>query len=127
MKERKKRPDIGSSMWDVHENRYYVDGRAGPLLEYVVTEGTVEGFFEGNYVEVKLSGPVPHGDRSFPTPRFHKLADIGKRVFYTAHEAALRAKEMTEKYERTWSWTSDPPMRRTWKKYLDGGSDKKDG
>ena len=122
MGRKQQRPEIGSKMWDVHENLYYVSGRIAPVMEYVVTEGEVTGYLEGNYVEVKLLGPVPRGDRSYPVPRFHKLSDVGKQVFYTAREAALRAKEMTEKHERTWAWTGDPPMRRTWEKYLDGSA-----
>lgn len=116
---KEKRPAIGTTMWDVHENRYYIPGRAAPVLEYVVTPGEVTDYFEGSYVEIKLSGPIPNGDRSFPTPRYHKLADIGKQhVFFTAREAAMHAKELTEKHERTWAWTGDPPMRRTWENYL---------
>ena len=113
------RPAIGTILWDVHENLYY--GTAGEpyvCTEYVVTSAPVEDYFEGGYVELKMCGPVPHGDRSFPTPRFHKLSDIGKRVFYTAREAALRARELTEEHERTWGWTGDPPLRRSWEKYL---------
>ena len=69
---------------------------------------------------MKMCGPVPHGDRSFPTPRFHKLSDIGKQiVFYTAREAAMYAKDLTEKYERTWGWCLKRPLRRTWEKYLE--------
>lgn len=115
---KQKRPEVGSTMWDVHENLYYIPGRAAPVKEYVVTEGTVTGFFEGNYVDMRLVGPIPRGDKSFPTPRYHKLSDIGKRVFCTAKEAALLAKKMTEDHERTWAWTNDPPMRRTWEHYL---------
>lgn len=120
------RPPVGSKLWDVHENLYYIQDRACPVKEYVVTEGTVTGFFEGGYVEICLTGHVPHGDHSYPFPRQHKLSDLGKRVFYTAREAAMLAKELTEYHERTWSWTKDPPMRRTWEKYLQetlGGSE----
>lgn len=114
------RPPIGSKMWDVHENLYYDKSvKVAPLVEYVVTEGKVTGYFEGGYVEICMTGPVPRGDLSFPVPRRHKISDIGKRVFYTAREAALLAKELTEKYERTWAWTNAPPMRRTWARFLE--------
>ena len=117
---KQKRPEIGTIMWDVHENLY--DDRAvsaAPLKEYVVTPGEVKGFFEGGYVDMRLVGPIPKGDRSFPTPRYHKVSNIGKTVFYTAHEAAELAKKMTEDYDKAWRWTDDPPMRRTWEKYLE--------
>lgn len=118
---KQKRPPVGTVMWDVHENLYYDKAvSVAPLTEYVVTSAPVTDYFEGGYVELKMCGPVPHGDRSFPMPRFHKLSDIGSKVFYTARETALRARELTEKHERTWAWASDPPMRRTWEKYLEG-------
>lgn len=114
------RPKIGTKMWDVHENLYYDKSiKPAPLVEYVVTEGEVTGYFEGGYVEICMTGPVPRGDLSFPVPRRHKLSYIGKRVFYTAREAALLAQELTEKYERTWDWTKNPPLRRTWEQYLE--------
>lgn len=112
---KQQRPEIGSVLWDVHENLYYIPDHAGPVKEYVVAAGEVTGFFEGGFVEVCLCGKVA----GRMIPRRCKLSNIGKTAFYTAHEAALYAKELTDKYERTWSWTKDPPMRRTWEKYLE--------
>lgn len=117
---KQKRPEIGTILWDVHENLYY--GKADEdfiCTEYVVTSAPITDYFEGGYVELKMVGPVPHGDRSFPTPRFHKLSDIGKRVFFTARESALYAKEWTEEYERIWGRFMKQPLRRTWEKYLE--------
>ena len=119
MKKKEKRPAIGTILWDVHENLYYDKSlRTAPLAEYVVTPGEVTGFFEGRDVSVRLSGPIPKGNHSFPTPRHHKLSEIGKTVFYTAREAAELAKKRTEEKEKTITWAGEPPMRRTWEKYL---------
>ena len=117
---RQMRPEIGTILWDVHENLYY--DRTGACFiqkEYVVTPAPVVDYFDGGFVEICMTGPVPKGDHIFPLPRRHKLSDIGKKVFYTAREAALYAKELTEKYERTWGWTGETPLRRTWEKYLE--------
>lgn len=109
------RPPVGSVLYDVHEHLYYIPDHAGPVKEYVVAAGEVTGFFEGGYVEVCLCGRV--ADRIIPRRR--KLSEIGKTVFYTAREAANYAKDLTDKYERTWSGISnDPPMRRTWEHFL---------
>lgn len=117
---KQKRPEIGTVMWDVHENLYYDKAvKTGPLKEYVIASAPVTGFFEGGFVEICMAGPVQRGDLFPSVPRRHKLSDIGTKVFYTAREAALYAKELTEKYERTWNWTKDPPLRRTWEKYLE--------
>lgn len=116
---KQKRPEIGTVMWDVHESMYYVKGYAGPFKEYVVASAPISGFLEGGFVELCMTGPVLSGDMIYNIPRRHKLADIGKKVFYTAREAALYAKELTEKYERTWGWCLKRPLRRTWEKYLE--------
>lgn len=117
---KQKRPEIGTVMWDVHENLYYDYSLSpAPLTEYVVTSAPITGFYEGGFVEICMVGPVPNGDRSFPYPRRHKLSDIGKTVFGTAVEAAIYAKQLTEKYERTWGWCLKRPLRRTWEKNLE--------
>ena len=113
----KNKPEIGSTMWDVCENLYYDYAKsAAPLKEFVVSKGKVRGFLQINYTSMFLVGPV--GERA-SIMREYRLADIGKRVFYTAREAALYAKELSDKYDRTWERISkDGPIRRTWEKYL---------
>lgn len=105
------RPKIGTMMYSVHEHLYYIPDRAAPVMEYCVCEAEVRGYFIGGYTEIRLLGPSPEG---FMTPYFYKLNEIGHTVFYTAREAALLARQMTERYEQTWSWMKDPPMRRSW-------------
>ena len=114
-----KRPEIGAEMYAVFEHLYYIPNHAGPIMEYCVCKGTVRGFFTGGYTEVCLLFTGPDG---FPKPGHFRLDDIGKKLFYTAAEAAALAKSMTEKYERTWSWVGPPdiPMARPWEKILDG-------
>lgn len=121
VRKKEPRPEIGSILWDVHEHLYYDKSvTVSPLKEYVVTLGEVVGFFEGGFVEVKMVGEVPGHGRM---PRHHKLSDIDKSmVFRTPRGAALYAKALTEEYEKTWGWTKDPPMRRTWEKYLEEGT-----
>lgn len=115
---RVERPETGTEMYAVFEHLYSVQNRAGPLLEYCVCKGTVRGFFTGGYTEVRLLFTGPDG---FPQPGYYKLDDIGKKLFYTAAEAAALAKSMTEKYERTWGWIGAPeiPMARPWEKLLE--------
>lgn len=107
------KPDVGTKMYSVHEHLYYIDGRAAPLLEYCVCEAEVTGFFKGGFTEICLRGYSPKG---FMTPYRYKLSDVGKKIFYTAKEAAELAREMTDIYERTWGWLGKPdiPMRRSW-------------
>lgn len=112
------RPAIGAKMYAVHEHLYYIPTRTGPILEYSVCMAEVRGFFTGRFTEVKLVGKNPNG---FMTPYYYRLSEIGKKVFYTPREAALRAKEMTDQYERIWGWLGSPdiPMRRSWKHLLE--------
>ncbi len=109
-----KRPDIGTTMYTVWEHLYYDHSvRTSPLMEYVVCEGKVTGFFEGSWVDIKLTGPNPEGHM---TPYTRRLKDIGTDVFYTAREAAELARKMTDDYERRWAWLGPPdiPLRRPW-------------
>lgn len=102
-------------MYSVHEHLYYIKDRTAPVLEYCVCEAKVTGFYKGGYTEICLVGPNPGG---FQTPYRYKLSEIGRKLFFTARDAAALAKQMTETYEHTWGWMNDPPMRRTWEKYL---------
>ena len=113
---REKRPEIGTTMYSVHEHLYYIPGHAAPVMEYCICEAKVQGYFQGGYVEICLLGKLP--DRGM-TPYRYPLKDVGTRVFYTPREAAELAKQLTEKHEKTWGWTGDPPMRRNWEYLLD--------
>lgn len=91
------KPEIGAEMYAVFEHLY--SNKSACLL------------FTG-----------PHG---FPQPGYYKLDDIGKKLFYTAAEAATLAKSMTEKYERIWGWIGAPefPMARPWEDLLERKDD----
>lgn len=108
-----KKPEIGDTMYSVHEHQYYIPNHAGPVLEYCVCEATVRGFFTGSFTEVCLVGEMP--DRGM-TPYKYPLKEVGKKVFYTPREAALLAQAMTEDYEKRWNWLGPPeiPLRRPW-------------
>ncbi len=113
-----KRPDIGTTMYTVWEHLYYDRSvRTGPLMEYVVCEGKVTGFFEGSWLDIKLRGPNADGHL---TPYTRRLQDIGRTVFYTEREAAELARRKTEDYERRWGWVGSPdiPLRRPWEVLL---------
>ena len=113
----RKLPEVGTKMFFVQEHLYYIKEKAGPILEYCVCEGEVTGFFQLGFTEIRLRARSPKG---FWTPYRYKQSDIGKKVFYTPKEAAKFAKELTDKYERTWGWLGAPdiPMRRPWECYL---------
>ena len=110
------RPEIGTAMYSVHEHLYYIPGRAAPVMEYCVCKATVKGFFPGGYTEVRLVGPNPEG---YQTPYSYKLSEIGKKLFYSPHEAAILARQMTETYDRIWGWTDETPLRRPWAHLLE--------
>lgn len=118
---REGRPAVGTKMYSVSEHLYYISGKTVPVMEYCVCEAEVQGFYQGGYVEICLVGKLPGRGM---TPYRYPLKDVGARVFYAPREAAMLAKQMTEKYEQTWGWTGDPPMRRTWEKYLTGAHEK---
>lgn len=107
------KPPIGTPMWHVLEHLYYEKTRAGPLMEYMVREARVTGYFQGGYTEIRLTGKNAGG---YLTPFSYPLSDIGRRLFYTPEEAAQLAKRMTENEEKM-LWCSDP-LRRPWAEYI---------
>lgn len=114
---KKHKPDVGTKMYFVQENLYYIKEKAAPILEYCVCEAEATGFFRGGYAEICLKGYSPKG---FLTPYRYKLSDVGTKIFYTAKEAAELAKKITDEYEHTWGWLGEPyiPLRRTWEQYF---------
>ena len=111
----KKRPEIGTVLWSVHEHLYYIPEKAAPVTEYCVCESKVRNYIEGNFTQICSVGKDPDGHGAL---HYFKLSDLGKNVFFNPKEAAELAKQVTEKYEQTWGWMGDPPLRRTWEKYL---------
>ena len=112
------RPPLGTTMFCVQEHLYYIPGRAGPALEYVIFEGEVVGYYDGpGWVDIRLRG---RSDKGVEIVR-RRLKDIGAKIFTTAQEAAMLARDMTEDYERRWAWTErwgDVPLRRPWEQLL---------
>lgn len=105
---RVERPEIGTEMYAVLNTSIPRKTALGLSWNTACVRGTVCGFSTGGYTEVCLAFTGPDG---FPQPGYYRLDDIGKKLFYTAAEAATLAKSMTEKYERTWGWigsTGDP-------------------
>lgn len=116
------KPEIGAELYAVFEHLY--SSKSAPhrvMKEYCVRKGTVRGFYTGSYTDVCLLFQGPGGA---PKLSYYKMEDIGKKLFYTAAEAAELAKRMTEKYEQTWGWIGAPefPMARPWADLLEGNN-----
>jgi len=114
-KNEQKIPKIGDTLYLVAEHLYYVDGKAGPLKEYCVYSGTVKDIITLSYKDIRIKGLDADGKVHL---WYRKVSDIGTQVFLTAQEAALLAKEMSDDYDRRFSWISDTPVRRTWEHLL---------
>ena len=116
------RPPIGTTLYTVEEHLYYAAERHGPFLEYIVFAGEVKEHLDGPKKLMCLRGRSPDG---YINLTYRSLRDIGEKVFFTAREAALLAKAMTEDYERRWAWTErwgDVPLRRPWENLLKEGA-----
>lgn len=107
------RPDVGTEMWDVVEHLYYIPGRAYPLKEFCVCKVFVRGYFKGRYISIDVSDGK--------TPRRYSLTEIGKRLFFTARESALYAKQLSDEEDLVLRRFREPPVRRTWEKFLQEG------
>ena len=111
-------PPIGTTLYLAREHLYYVPGRVGPLLEYVVFAGEVTQHLPGPRKLMCLRGTVPEGHTELV---YKSATDIGTSLFKTEREAAQRAMAMTDAYERRWAFTArwgDIPLRRPWEELL---------
>lgn len=56
------KPDVGTKMYFVQENLYYIKEKAAPILEYCVCEAEATGFFRGGYAELakKITDEYEH-------------------------------------------------------------------
>jgi len=104
------KPELGTTMWDVREHLYYSEGKAAPLREFVVEKVYVKGYFKGRYVSIDVSDGA--------TPRRYKVSDIGKRLFFTAREAAIYAKKLSDEADMIELRYGGQPVRRSWEMYL---------
>lgn len=117
------KPEIGAELYAVFEHLYSSKSAPGRALkEYCVCKGTVRGFYTGSYTDVCMLFQGPEG---YPLLSYYKLEDIGKKLFYTAADAAELARRMTEKFERIWGWIGAPefPMARPWEDLLERKDD----
>lgn len=112
-------PNIGDTLYLVSEHRYYVTGEAAPRMEYCVCMGTVTKIMTYGYTDMCIKGRDPDDRLQL---WYRKLSDIGTKAFFTVQEAALLAKEMSDEFDRKFSYSHSTPIRRTWERYLPGGS-----
>ena len=113
---------IGDLFWVVVEHFYTSKGSFICKKEYCVCEAEVKELIP-EWDEMVLRGPGPDGYRQI---HYYKNKDIGKKVFRTPREAALYARQLTEKNDQVWAdMIGEQPMRRTWEKYLEVNVDAK--
>lgn len=109
----KQTPEAGTVMWFVVEHRYYKKGEPAPRLEYCLVSGPVKMWGDRG---IKIKSWNPDG---FYSLHYFYFDEIGKRCFDNPQEAAARARELTEKHERSCLGASDVPIRRSWAHYLE--------
>lgn len=101
---------IGSVLYGVHEHLYHDENRI-PRKEYVVKREEVMAHYEYGFREIRTSDGA--------TPYYYQRKDIGKKIFFTAKEAAEKANEKADADDATWVKYGEHPMRRTFLKYLE--------
>ena len=111
-------PPIGTTLYLAREHLYYVPGRAGPLLEYVVFAGKVAQHLPGPRKLMCLRGTAPEG---YTELVYVSANSVGTNTFRTERDAAQQARTMTDDYEKRWAFTErwgDIPLRRPWEELL---------
>lgn len=107
-------PEIGTQLYFVCEHIYDTKDRIANK-EYVVCSGELTSYNEnGNLTLMRIVGLDAY---EHTTPFYYKPQGIGSKVFYSAKEAAQRAKQLTDHEDKVWG-TVGPPMRRPWANLL---------
>ena len=124
VKEMNNLPPIGATMYAVTEWLYY-DGDPYPRREYLVCPARVTDYKSQGWKGIQLLAYHPVRDTvdsvwTWNLPLYYKPEEIGAKVFYTPQDAARRAKELTDKAERSEAgFDTFKPYRRSYEKYLE--------
>ena len=105
----------GEIFWFTYEHIYTQEGEILPRVEYCVLCGEFRKFVMGGK-EMVVVGKTP--DRG-NVPFYFYPKNIGARVFRSPREAANLARRQTDRHERIWGRTGEPPARRPWAHYLE--------
>ena len=108
-------PKIGDTLWGVREHRYYNEKRLVEL-EYVVYPGKITRFFKGRYVDAHCIGVDVDGHT---VVHWVAVKSIGKSVFSNAVDAAKYAAEMSDYYDKHYSFGGKQIKRTQWEHFLE--------
>ena len=103
-------PKIGDTLWGVWEHRYYNEKRLVEL-EYVVYPVKITRFFKEKYVDAHCVGVDVDGHPA--------VKSIGKSVFSNAVDAAKFAAEMSDYYDKHYSFGGKQIKRTQWEHFLE--------
>ena len=108
-------PKIGPQLYFVCEHIYNTEDRTANK-EYVVCSGELTGYSENSsWTAMRIVGTGPYG---YEIVSYYKPQEIGAKVFYSAKEAAQRAKQLTDHDDKVWGAVSSP-MRWPWAHLLE--------
>lgn len=108
-------PKIGDTLWGVWEHRYYNENRLVEL-EYVVYPVKITRFFKGKYVDAHCVGVDVDGHTAV---HWVAVKSIGKSVFSNAVDAAKYAAEMSDYYDKHYSFGGKQIKRTQWEHFLE--------
>ena len=115
MMKREDCPKNGTQLYFVCEHIYNTKDRIANK-EYVVCSGELTGYSENiSRTAMRIVGTGPYG---YEIVSYYKPQEIGSKVFYSAKEAAQRAKQLTDHEDLVWG-AIRPPMRRPWENLLE--------
>lgn len=109
---KRRKVDIGDTVYLVVEHLYYVPGRAAPLFEYRIVKGTVAELIIGGYTQAKVR-TIEDGIVNLHYPN---VAGFGKTFFGDYDSAVEHAEQLAEDYDNTWSGINGETIRRPWRK-----------
>lgn len=110
----------GKEIWTVYEHFYYEPDGAAPRKEYCVALVELNAYMQESPRHKCLKYSYMDADGCLRLGYFlgSEIGGPNGQLYFTAEEAALEAKRVSDRYDRAFAFCGDTPIRRTWERLL---------
>lgn len=110
----------GKELWTVYEHFYYEPNEATPHKEYCVAAVELNGYMQEYPWNRCLKYSYMDADGYVRLGYFlgREIGGPNGQLYFTAEEAALEAKRVSDRYDRAFAFCHDTPIRRMWERLL---------
>ena len=106
----------GKWLWTVYEHFYYLPDQAAPHVEYCIAPVELEVYTQESSRKRCLKYNYRDADGYLHLGYFQgrEIGGPNGQLYFTAEEAALEAKRVSDRFDRAFAFCRDVPIRRTW-------------